>query len=159
MWRSAAAAATLLAAACASDWRTDMWYQPSVHAQVAPRAEPQGSVPLGVEQRPASREEAAVLANPVAPTAASLARGRALFVERCAPCHGEDGHGRGPVARLFPQPADLAYAKVRARTDGFLFGTITFGGDAMPPAGEGLDARARWDLVNHVRALQGGGTP
>jgi mono/diheme cytochrome c family protein len=159
MWRSGLLAAAALATACGSDWRTDMWFQPSVRAQVAPRPEPAGSVPLGVEARPQSRDEVAALDNPVPPSAGSLARGRAVFAERCAPCHGLDGHGKGPVARLFPQPADLAYEKVRARSDGFIWGTITFGGDAMPPAAEGLDARARWDLVNHVRALQRGGTP
>lgn len=146
-----------LAAGCASDWRTDMWHQPSVRAQAAPRPEPAGSVPLAAAPRPASRDEASALSNPVALTGASLARGRALFAERCAPCHGLDGHGHGPVARLFPQPADLSYDKVRARSDGFLWGTITFGGDAMPPAAEGLEPGARWDLVNHVRTLQRGG--
>jgi mono/diheme cytochrome c family protein len=158
MWsRGAVVVAVALAAGCASDWRTDMWYQPSVRAQAAPRPEPAGSVPLGVPALPRSRDEAATVENPIAPDPASLARGRAVFAERCAPCHGLDGHGRGPVARLFPQPADLVYEKVRARSDGFIWGTVTFGGDAMPPAAEGLDARTRWDLVNHVRALQRGG--
>jgi mono/diheme cytochrome c family protein len=136
-----------------------MWFQPSVRAQSAPRPPPEGSVPLGAAPRYAGRDEAAGLANPVPATEASLARGRLVFAERCAPCHGQDGHGGGPVARLFPKPADLAYEKVRARTDGFLWGTITFGGDAMPPAAEGLDAPARWDVVNHVRALQRGAAP
>jgi mono/diheme cytochrome c family protein len=134
-----------------------MWYQPSVRPQTAPRPEPEGSVPLGGEVRRAGRDETAGLANPVPATPASLERGRAIFAARCAPCHGLDGHGHGPVSRFFPQPADLAYEKVRARSDGFIFGTITYGGEAMPPAREGLDERDRWDVVNHVRSLQAGG--
>jgi len=150
------AAAVALTAACSNDWRTDMWYQPSLRPQSAPRPQPERSVPLGGEARFAGRDETADLPNPVPVTRASLERGRVIFESRCAPCHGRDGHGKGPVSRLFPQPADLVYPKVKARTDGFIWGTITFGGDAMPSAREGLVARERWDVVNHVRALQRG---
>jgi mono/diheme cytochrome c family protein len=134
-----------------------MWFQPSVRPQVAPRPEPEGSVPLGAEPRHDGRDATAGLPNPVPASPASVERGHAIFVDRCAPCHGLDGHGRGPVSRLFPQPADLAYAKVRARTDGFIWGTVTYGGEAMPPAREGLEPADRWDVVNYVRALQGAG--
>lgn len=34
--------------------------------------------------------------------------GRRVFVERCAPCHGEDGNGDGPAAAaLEPRPRNL----------------------------------------------------
>jgi mono/diheme cytochrome c family protein len=152
-------AAAALAAGCSSDWRMDMWVQPSIHPQSAPRSEPERSVPLGAERLPAGRDAAADLPNPVPASAASLARGAAIFLDRCAPCHGADGHGGGPVGRLFPRAADLAYPKVKARPDGFIWGTVTFGGEAMPSAREGLTARHRWDVVNHVRALQDGRAP
>ncbi len=151
--------AAALAAGCSSDWRTDMWVQPAVGPQAAPRAEPERSVHLRAERLPRDREEAADLPNPVPATPDSLARGASIFLDRCVPCHGADGHGGGPVGRLFPRAADLSYAKVRARSDGFLWGTVTFGGEAMPPAREGLAARERWDVVNWVRALQDGRAP
>jgi mono/diheme cytochrome c family protein len=151
----AAALALLAAPGCRNDWRTDMWYQPSLRPEDAPRPLPERSVPLGAGPRYESREDVEDLRNPVPVTAASLAHGKALFLERCAPCHGPDGHGGGPVSRFFPEAPDLAYAKVKAHTDGYIFGTVTFGGKAMPPAREGLTERDRWDLVNHVRAVQG----
>jgi mono/diheme cytochrome c family protein len=156
-WLCLAAAA--LACGCSNDWRTDMWYQPSVRPQAAPRPEPEGSIPLGAEPRHRGRADTVDVANPVPPTPESLARGQAAFVARCAPCHGADGRGLGPVSRLFPQPADLTSRTVRSRSDGFIWGQITFGGDAMPPAGEGLDGPSRWDLVNFVRAMQEGRAP
>jgi mono/diheme cytochrome c family protein len=148
-----------LACGCANDWRTDMWYQPTVRPQAAPRPEPEGSIALGAAPRYRGRDATVDLANPVPGTLASVARGQAAFTSRCAPCHGSDGRGLGPVSRLFPQPANLTSATVRSRSDGFLWGQITFGGDAMPPAGEGLDAAVRWDLVNYVRAVQAGTAP
>ena len=154
--RAALVAALLLSAAgCSNDWRTDMWYQPSIRPEDAPRPQPDRSVPLGAVPHYESRDDTEDLRNPEAPTAASLARGRQLFLARCAPCHGPEGHGGGPVSKFFPPAPDLAYATVQARSDGFIWGTISYGGKAMPPAREGLTVRDRWDLVNHVRLIQG----
>jgi len=141
-------------AACSNDWRTDMWYQPSIRPQQAPRPEPERSVPLGAAPRYESRDDTEDLPDPVPPSPSSLARGRDLFAVRCAPCHGADGHGGGPVSRFFPPAPDLAYVKVRERSDGFLWGTISYGGKAMPAAREGLTAVDRWNLVNWVREIQ-----
>jgi mono/diheme cytochrome c family protein len=152
---AAALAAAVVAAGCSRDWRTDMWYQPSLRPEDAPRPEPEGSVPLGAGPRFADREETEDLVAPFPATDASSARGRDLFRARCAPCHGPEGHGGGPVSRYFPAAPDLASPTVRARSDGYIFGTITFGGRAMPPQREGLTERDRWDLVHHVRAIQG----
>ncbi len=151
----AVAALAALAAGCSNDWRTDMWYQPSVRPEQDPRPQPERSVPLGAGPRYVDRDDTADLANPVPPTAASLAHGKLLFVARCAPCHGAEGHGGGPVSKFFPPAPDLAYATVKARSDGFIWGTISYGGKAMPPQREGLSATDRWDLVNEVRAIQG----
>jgi mono/diheme cytochrome c family protein len=153
--RLAVAALLILATGCGNGWRTDMWYQPSVGPEAAPRAEPEGSVPLGAGPVPRDRDEAEGLRDPIPVDAASLAHGAALFAQRCAACHGETGHGGGPVSKFFPPAPDLAYSAIRVRTDGYLFGTITFGGRAMPPQAEGLTARDRWDLVHHVRFIQG----
>ena len=135
-----------------------MWYQPSLRAEDAPRPEPEGSIPLGAAlQLPADRDEADDLEDPPRATPVSLARGRALFQVRCLPCHGPEGRGDGPVSRYFPPAPDLTSATVRKRSDGYIWGTITFGGRAMPSQREGLTVEDRWALVHHVRALQGGG--
>lgn len=161
MWRELASgrrvvalALTALAAAtaCDNEWRTDMWYQPSHRPEDSPRPEPEHSVPLGAGPHFADRDDASDTGhNPVATDDASVQRGALTFRERCVACHGTGGHGGGPVSKFFPPAPDLAYAAVKARSDGYLYGTITFGGRAMPPLGEGLTPRDRWDLVNFVR--------
>jgi mono/diheme cytochrome c family protein len=157
--RAILALSALWLGACSNDWRTDMWYQPSLRPEDAPRAQPSHSVPLGSSPAYESRDDTEDLPNPVLPTRESLARGQALFLARCAPCHGREGHGGGPVSRYFPQAPDLAYPSVRQRSDGFIWGTVSYGGKAMPPQREGLTAQDRWNLVNWVRAIQGKVSP
>ncbi len=142
------------AAGCSNDWRTDMWRQPSLRPEDAPRLQPEHSVPLGAGPALADRDDAERLRAPSPATAQSLAHGQALFAERCAPCHGDQGRGGGPVSKFFPPAPDLAYQTVKARSDGYIYGTITFGGRAMPPQAEGLGAQDRWDLVSFVREIQ-----
>jgi putative copper resistance protein D len=136
------------------DWRTDLWYQPSRAARETPRPEPEGSVPLGARPVYFERDDAQDLKEPFPSDAASVARGRTLFADRCIACHGHEGHGGGPVSKKFPPAPDLAYQSVRARSDGFIYATVLLGGKAMPRIGEGLDDRDRWDLVHFVRHLQ-----
>ncbi len=149
------AAAAVSLGACRYDWVTDMWFQPAIRSEEDPRPEPEHTIPLGVVPGPADRDEAESLQNPVRADAASIKHGAAIFQDRCIGCHGREGHGGGPVGKFFPPAPDLAYATVKARSDGYIFGTITFGGRAMPPMGDGLTPHDRWDVVNEVRVIQG----
>jgi mono/diheme cytochrome c family protein len=158
VWRNAGLAVLVVAlagAGCRNDWRTDMWYQPSLRPEDAPRPAPDHSVPLGFAPAPADRDDAETRRDPVPFTPASIAHGKVLFEQRCACCHGPAGHGGGPVSKFFPPAPDLAYVTIRSRSDGYIYGTIIFGGRAMPSQAEGLSERDRWDLVNFVRHVQG----
>ena len=146
-----------LLAACSRDWRTDMWYQQARQARETPRPEPAGSVPLFARPLLEDRDDAVALRSPFPDDDASADRGHALFLDRCVGCHNVDGHGNGPVGRSFPPAPDLALDTIRSKSDGYIYGTIALGGRAMPPMGEGLDERDRWDLVHFVRRVQAEG--
>ena len=106
--------------------------------------------------------EARALANPLNPTNPEhLKKGRGLFVRHCVTCHGEQGRGDGPSARLHArrsgyQPRDLSRSDVQTGlTDGEIFWKITKGIRGIMPAGERKmpEAAERWDVVNYVRTL------
>ncbi len=84
----------------------------------------------------------------------SASRGRVLFVENCASCHGERADGEGPdAARLHPRPANFTSLQfMRAETPYDFFHVISAGKgtSAMPAWGEVLSVQKRWDLVAYL---------
>jgi mono/diheme cytochrome c family protein len=135
-------------------WPASMEQQPSVQPLAEARPAPEGAVPLGGVEVVADREDVEDARPPAAFDASGEARGRMLFASLCTPCHGREGKGDGPVSSRFPPAPNLRHVSICKRSDGFLYGTLTAGGKAMPAIREGTTSRDRWDLVAFVRALQ-----
>jgi mono/diheme cytochrome c family protein len=98
--------------------------------------------------------------------ATALAQGKKLFQVTCAPCHGVEGKGGGPVThndpanniRRFPLPAPLLSgpgAVTALRTDGYIYGTLRNGGALMPPYAVSLTDAERWSIISYIRTLDG----
>ena len=136
-------------------WNTDMIRQPALRPYQRVLLPPPDSVPVGGEEFLPRNVIAERLKNPQAPTAASVAYGKKMFLIYCAPCHGETGRGHGPVAQGQFQPPDLTADRIRKLNDATIYGTITDGWLTMPSYRETLAVHERWDVVNYVRALQG----
>lgn len=100
-------------------------------------------------------EEAKKLRNPLPPTEAAIASGRAIYLDKCAECHGEAGRGDGAQARMYdPAPGNLTDTKhLSTRTDGELFYQISEGRRPMPAFKKRLNEAQRWELVLFVRSL------
>ncbi len=150
------AACALAAGGCSSSdlWPASMEQQPAVAALAEARPPPAGAVPVGGVETVLDRDDVAELVPPRPLDAAAVERGRALFARHCTPCHGAEAKGDGPVSAKFPPAPNLRYASICKRTDGFLYGTLTAGGKAMPSMREGTTSADRWDLVAYVRSLQ-----
>ena len=93
--------------------------------------------------------------NPVDPTPESLDRGREIFVDLCAPCHGDDGAGDAEVEEVLDvEVGDLtSRQRLARRSDGELHWRIRVGSDTMPQFGEDLEDGQIWDVINYVRTL------
>jgi mono/diheme cytochrome c family protein len=162
---------TLLLAACS--WFTDFKQQPKMDPwetpadTIAMRANPQNSVSIYGTAAPgfafgragtfASVDSMSSIANPVAADDRSVRNGRMQYAINCAVCHGDRGAGDGPVTK-FGLPVLAIGAASKAATqlsDGYIFGMIRNGRGAMPPYNR-IEEGDRWDLINYLRALQGG---
>jgi mono/diheme cytochrome c family protein len=83
-------------------------------------------------------------------------QGAAIYIEKCAPCHGETGSGDGPSAAELSVPvaplSDPELARQRSPADWF---TIVTRGNIerfMPPFAS-LTDRQRWDVVAYAFSL------
>jgi mono/diheme cytochrome c family protein len=96
-----------------------------------------------------------------------MRRGRERFNIYCATCHGESGYGDGPTAvradklMVTPDavigavsPQNLQEAKIRGRSDGSIFNTITNGIRTMPAYDKQIGIEDRWTIVAYLRALE-----
>lgn len=159
-----ASAMLMPAAAMAWPWSTDMMNQPSIKPQEGKMIDfPERSIPVGgIPTKVANREEAKNLKNPIKPTAKSLHEGRNLFRIYCSACHGLTGAADSPVSPKIGA-INLTESYVQDNlTEGWIWGTITFGSYVMPaygvPSGNAnrrgsndLSVEERWNVVNYVK--------
>jgi mono/diheme cytochrome c family protein len=137
-------------------WFTTMRDQPAIRPFELPRTPPAGSVPVtGREDSLDLLLDLKNVVNPVAPTAASLTRGKLVYEQYCIVCHGPAGHSDGTVVPKFVPPPDITQAPTQQRSDGYLYAMIRQGRGIMPRYGDKVRGADRWNVVNYVRQLQG----
>ena len=147
--------------ALAWPWSQDMMNQPSIKPQEGVMTPfPKRSVPvMGIPTKVANRDEAKALVNPIPVSVESLKKGRNLFRIICAACHGLTGKADSPVSPKIGA-IDLTDDYVqKTLTEGWIFGTITFGSYVMPAYGipndqggsNDLSVEERWHVVNYVK--------
>lgn len=100
--------------------------------------------------------------NPVPRTDESVARGRHLYLNYCASCHGAKADGRGVIApNLIPAPRNLVVVTSFGEkpfmdylSDARTYDSITNGvpGTSMLPWIAVFDDDERWDIVHYLRA-------
>src|ERR1017187_3122787 len=61
--------------------------------------------------------EAAKVKNPIAPTSDNLAAAHAIYMDKCASCHGEKGAGDGPEADMYTPAPAKARAEAARKTN------------------------------------------
>lgn len=92
---------------------------------------------------------------PVKFTESLMHQGQQKFNVYCAPCHGQQGDGKGVTSKLgMAVVANLHDARIVALADGEIFNTITQGKNLMGPYGANIDIADRWAVVAYMRALQ-----
>ena len=116
-----------------------------------------GSAGLVQAAAPVVNADAARIKNPVAANPASIAAGKQLFDDKCAPCHGPGGKGDGQAvgAEYGTKPADLTQPALKhGSTDGELFHNI---GEGIPPNynmapwADQITDEQIWNIVNYLQ--------
>ncbi|MEO8324428.1 MAG: cytochrome c, partial [Nitrospirota bacterium] len=102
-------------------------------------------------------------------TESSLAQGKALFLQSCMICHGNEGKGNGPLSGLlknfWDQPIRPANLTLPAGAPGgvkmghgseHIYKTLMvgIGGGPMPAYQDQLTSSQIWDIVHYVQSLR-----
>ena len=130
---------------------TNMQNQISINYQESPRLlPPEGAVPVqGLATIPDEFP-----ANPIPADEVSLKRGEILYGIHCRLCHGDNGHGDGPLANYFERtPENLTSSEITAEFDGAVYLTVRNGFSQMPALSENLTPHETWDVVNFLHTL------
>jgi mono/diheme cytochrome c family protein len=91
-----------------------------------------------------------------APAGIDTARGRVIWTEKCAPCHGETGQSDGVMTANLPSPPpQLGSAELaRAARPADWYAVVTNGRiDRLMPAFASLSDAERWDVVAYALSL------
>jgi mono/diheme cytochrome c family protein len=98
------------------------------------------------------------MTNPLRRRKAVLDRGKALYTQYCAVCHGDDGTGNGLAGRnLSPPPGNLVWLSdvPEKQWDEFMYWTIAEGGPAlgtsMPPYRQLLTQDEIWAVTAYIQ--------
>jgi mono/diheme cytochrome c family protein len=100
-------------------------------------------------------EAGQILANPIALTKQVAERGRKVFNDHCAVCHGTVGDGVALLSRAYgAKPGNFMTAEMQKQPDGYIYGVLMLGKNAMPSYAADLDESDRWAVVHYIRILQ-----
>ena len=100
-------------------------------------------------------KEADQLINPLAKDNSAIEKGKKIYNQVCAVCHGRTGKGDGPNAlTLKKKPADHSSKEVQIQSDGALYWKISKGRDPMPTYKDVFSKTQRWQLVMYLRTLK-----
>jgi len=95
------------------------------------------------------------LENPYANDAKAAAKGKKLFKQMCAICHGVKGKGDGMAAAgLTPKPANFTSKDLQSQTDGAIYWKLTEGKAPMAAYKDMITEAQRWELVTYIRTLK-----
>jgi cbb3-type cytochrome c oxidase subunit III len=101
-----------------------------------------------------TRDDAQKLKSPVPYSKKSIDRGRAIFLQNCTSCHGENGKAEGS---LIADATDLTTPSLykSGTSEGEIFHSIRDGaGDQMPAFKSQIASETDiWNLVNFIRSL------
>jgi mono/diheme cytochrome c family protein len=89
--------------------------------------------------------------NPVASDMKSLERGKIIYLENCAACHGEKIDGLKAAETGLDTDSPNLKKRLLTHTDGDFFWKIQNGRGDMPSFREDLTEEQTWDVINYIR--------
>jgi mono/diheme cytochrome c family protein len=92
--------------------------------------------------------------NPIVQGADSIARGKEIFLDNCAACHGENGKGLKAEETNLEKSTPNLLLRLATHSDGDFFWKIQEGRSEMPSFKDVIDEESIWDVINFIEAAE-----
>ena len=96
-------------------------------------------------------ENAANVENPIELNEVSAEKGRNIYAENCAACHGENAEGLDAVEIGLEMGSPNLKKRIKTHNDGDFFWKIKQGRGDMPSFSEALSDENIWEVINYIR--------
>lgn len=94
---------------------------------------------------------AAEVKNPIALDDGSIQRGKAIYVDNCASCHGDNVEGLSAKEAGLEANTPNLKKRLLTHTDGDFFWKIQNGRGDMPSFSDSLTDKDTWEVINYIR--------
>jgi mono/diheme cytochrome c family protein len=96
-------------------------------------------------------QKAAEIENHVAMEDSSIQRGKDIYIQNCASCHGDDIEGRTAAEAGVEMAPPGLKKRILTHSDGDFFWKIQNGRNDMPGFSGNLTENDTWDVINYIR--------
>lgn len=90
--------------------------------------------------------------NPITSDTNSIERGKIIYLDNCAVCHGEQIEGMKADETGLEMDSPNLKQRLLTHTDGDFFWKIQNGRGDMPAFKEDLTEEQTWDVINYIRS-------
>ena len=98
-------------------------------------------------------KDAAERQNPTPLNDVSVSRGKEIYLENCAYCHGDTIKGLSSSTTGLQKDTPDLIQRLKTHTDGDFHWKIQNGRDEMPSFKEDLSEKEIWDVINFIRSM------
>ena len=98
-------------------------------------------------------KDAAEKQNPTPLSVLSVNRGKAIYLENCAYCHGDNLKGLAPATTGLQKDTPDLRQRLKSHTEGDFHWKIQNGKGEMPSFKEDLSEKEIWDVINFINGM------
>lgn len=98
-------------------------------------------------------KDAAEQQNPTPLSVISVNRGKAIYLENCAYCHGDNLKGLAPATTGLQRDTPDLRQRLKTHTEGDFHWKIQNGKGEMPSFKEDLSEKEIWDVINFINGM------
>lgn len=96
-------------------------------------------------------QEAAEMKTPIALEAESVRKGREIYLDKCAACHGDNAEGLEVGETGLEMETPNLKQRLKTHSDGDFFWKINEGRGQMPSFKDELSDEEKWYIINYIK--------